>query len=296
MSEEGITSNRVRPALGDVTNQIGKRGFSSIDGFNKDEGCPLAKKGNFRKEIMDFVLKPHSEVKEPCLLGVGGNVESLTDEKDSEGVKYGCVDNDDDDDDLTPVSLSGNNEIVEVKEGEKSGLIVVAEDGLKEKADNSLGVEGGDEYCLDDLGLGKDEFLDGLRFPESQESRCGFEKCVGQKGDGVSSVFMDMIKECPCSFCIKAAYLWSDLLYQDTKGRIAAIKKSQKEAAILVHQNSRNGARDFSSNLESDLTGRWKSLFLHMEDIFVHEGSQLETSLSTLKELRDNCKTDSEKK
>ncbi|PWA98133.1 hypothetical protein CTI12_AA004270 [Artemisia annua] len=140
---------------------------------------------------------------------------------------------------------------------------------------NSLGVEGGDEYCIDDLGLGKDEFLDGSRLPESQESRCGFEKCVGQKGDGVSSMCMDMIKECPCSFCIKAAYLWSDLLYQDTKGRIAAIKKSQKEAALLVHQSSRNAVRDFSSNLESDLTGRWKSLFLHMEDIFVLESSQL---------------------
>ncbi|GKD47182.1 hypothetical protein Tco_1271827 [Tanacetum coccineum] len=67
----------------------------------------------------------------------------------------------------------------------------------------------------------KDEFLDRSRFPKSQESRCGFEKCVGQKGDGVSSVCMDMIKECPCSSCIKAAYLWSDLLYQDTKVRIA---------------------------------------------------------------------------
>ncbi|GKG60229.1 hypothetical protein Tco_0609893, partial [Tanacetum coccineum] len=85
-------------------------------------------------------LKPYSKVKEPCPLGVRGNVESLIDVKDSEGVKY------DDDDDLMPVSLSGNNEKMEVKEGKKSGLVVVAEDGLKEKAENSLGVEGGDEY------------------------------------------------------------------------------------------------------------------------------------------------------
>lgn len=166
------TWDRVRTALGDVTNQIGKkRGFSSIDGFNKDEACPLAKKANFCKE---FVLKPHSKT---------SVAESLIDDY------------------LTPVSLSGNDGIVGVEESERSDTVV---DGSKEKAENSLGVEGGDEYCLDDLGLGKDEFLDGSRFPESQESRCGFEKCVGQKGgDGVSSMCMDMIKECPCSFCIK---------------------------------------------------------------------------------------------
>ena len=156
------TSDRVRTALGDVTNQSGKRGFSSIDGFNKD---PLAKKGTFRKE---FVLKPHSKT---------SVAESLID------------------DGFTPVSLSGN---------EKIDVVAVTEEGSKEKAENSVGVEGGDEYGLDDSGLGKDEFLDGSRLPESQESRCGVEKCVGQKGgDGVSSMCMDMIKECPCSFCIK---------------------------------------------------------------------------------------------
>ena len=151
------TSDRVRTALGDVTNQSGKRGFSSIDGFNKD---PLAKKGTFRKE---FVLKPHSKT---------SVAESLID------------------DGFTPVSLSAN---------EKIDVVAVTEDGSKEKAaeNNSLGVDGGDEYYLDDLS----------RFPESQESRCGFEKCVGQKGgDGVSSMCMDMIKECPCSFCIKGMH------------------------------------------------------------------------------------------
>lgn len=60
-----------------------------------------------------------------------------------------------------------------------------------------------------------------------------------------------------------------------------AIKKSQKEATILVNRNSKDAARNFEkvSNLESDLTGRWKSLFVHMEDIFIREGTQLVSRL-----------------
>jgi hypothetical protein len=64
---------------------------------------------------------------------------------------------------------------------------------------------------------------------------------------------------------------------------VLVLKKSQKEASILVQNSSRGkeidvrglGISNKVSKLESDLTGHWKSLFLHMEDIFVNESSHL---------------------
>lgn len=302
-----------RSALSDVTNQVGKTGLSFISTSNqvlppaKKQCVTVAdtfKKQNRCKEIAECVLRPHSSneislLKEPCLPGVRKNADDSTIVvKAGDGVvRDGCLT-------MVPVDVNGPFEIVEVEDDETTNSVIVAENVSKGKAESNLGMnDDNDVVSVDNLDSGKDDCIDCLRFPESQESRCGIEKCTGQKGDGFSSMCVDMIKACSCSLCIKAAYIWSDLHYQDMKGRIAAIKKSQKEASILVHQNSRAGSSDkygqgnFEkySNLESDLTGRWKSLFLHMEDIFVREGIQLETSLSTLKELRDNYKTDSEK-
>ncbi|KAI7732624.1 hypothetical protein M8C21_032848 [Ambrosia artemisiifolia] len=188
-----------------------------------------------------------------------------------------------------PLDEDGPHGMVEAEGDGTTDSIVVPQVGLKlnTMVGNDLGVDDGNAVSL----------LDGSGVLQSQESRCGFQRCVGQKGDKSSSACMDMIKTCTCSFCRKAACLWSDIYSQDIKGRINAIKKSQKQASILVDRNSMNGSRNFGKvpNSESDLTGRWKSLFLHMENVFVHEGTQLETSLSTLKNLVDDCKTNSEK-
>lgn len=62
-----------------------------------------------------------------------------------------------------------------------------------------------------------------------------------------------------------------------------ALKKSQKETNTLVHKNCSEKETDIdsqgnpieSSRLESDLSGHWRSLFCRMEDILVHESSQL---------------------
>ncbi|KAI3669280.1 hypothetical protein L6452_40509 [Arctium lappa] len=341
MSEEIPSDGDYKPrsALGDVTNQVGKRGFSFIststgaksgDGYKKDEGFQFAKKEclrvdnykkeNFHKEITECVLRTHSrikgnmvdsiskityEAKEPCTSDVRKNATSSIAVKTGNAVRESCTSTP-----MIPTSTSdrlGPHVIIETNEDdERSDSAFVPENASNEKVENSFGMDDDDDAnpSLENLELSKDEYLDCSRLPESQESRCGLERCIGQKGDGFSNMCMDLIKACPCSFCMKAAYIWSDLHYQDIKGRIAAIKKSQKETSILVNQNSRDGAKgkygqgsfEKFSNLESDLTGRWMSLFLHMEDIFVREGSQLERSLSTLKELRDNCKTDSEKR
>ena len=67
-----------------------------------------------------------------------------------------------------------------------------------------------------------------------------------------------------------------------------ALKKSQKEANSLAQKSCREketgthsqGDTSKSSKLESDLTGQWKSLFCHMEDILVRESNQLVSVIS----------------
>ncbi|KAB5548141.1 hypothetical protein DKX38_011547 [Salix brachista] len=144
------------------------------------------------------------------------------------------------------------------------------------------------------------------RLPNSQGVKSfELEKCTTLKGDVCANLNAgaDMLKACSCSFCLKAAYIWSDLYYQDIKGRQSALRKSQKEAGILVNKYSRGKQTDIHSQvnsnkslkLESDLTDHWRSLFRHMEDMFANESSQLQAGYVTLKDLRDNCKIDLER-
>lgn len=144
------------------------------------------------------------------------------------------------------------------------------------------------------------------RLPKTQSSRSlELESCVGFKNDGCSnlSVDGDLLKSCSCSFCLKAAHIWSDLHYQDIKGRLAVLKKSQKEANSLAQKMGREkqvnvpdqGNDNRSSKLEFDLMNQWRSLFLNMEDIFVRESNQLQGSYVVLKDLREKCKMDLEK-
>ncbi|XP_050204392.1 uncharacterized protein LOC126654541 [Mercurialis annua] len=145
------------------------------------------------------------------------------------------------------------------------------------------------------------------KLPMSRGSSRSFEldRCTALKRDGCAnlSAGADLLKACSCSFCLKAAYIWADLNYQDVKGRIAALKKSQKETSILVNKYARGKQTDVlgqansgkSSQLESDLTSQWRSLFHHMEDIFVHESNQLQGGFVALKDLREHCKMDLEK-
>ncbi|KAF8080620.1 hypothetical protein N665_0932s0020 [Sinapis alba] len=113
----------------------------------------------------------------------------------------------------------------------------------------------------------------------------------------------DLIKSCSCSFCLKAAYIWSDLHYQDIKGRLSALKKSQKVASNLIQRNDKEKPKDLhallnsvgAAKLESDLMGQWRSLFLSMGDILAHESNHLQNSFMTMKDLREDCKIDLER-
>lgn len=72
--------------------------------------------------------------------------------------------------------------------------------------DKDIGEDDENELGEDYMDSTKSEFTDYLRFPESQESRSSdLERCVGNKGDGLSDspVGVDLIKACSCSFCTK---------------------------------------------------------------------------------------------
>ncbi|KAJ0236496.1 hypothetical protein HA466_0257880 [Hirschfeldia incana] len=101
----------------------------------------------------------------------------------------------------------------------------------------------------------------------------------------------DELRSCSCSFCLKAAYIWSDLNYQDIKGRLSVLKKSQKEASSLIQRNGKGEPTD----VEFDVMGQWTSLFLNMDDILARESSRLQDSFVAMKELRENCKIDLER-
>uniref|UniRef100_A0A0D9VL50 Uncharacterized protein n=1 Tax=Leersia perrieri TaxID=77586 RepID=A0A0D9VL50_9ORYZ len=112
----------------------------------------------------------------------------------------------------------------------------------------------------------------------------------------------DPTKSCACSFCLKAAFMWTDLNYQDSKGRLAALKKSIKFARSL---GVRSQGNEYAGNagrynlkrvaeMEFELYQQQRSLFLHTENILIRESAQLHSSLVKLKELRENCKTDLE--
>ncbi|GFZ18599.1 hypothetical protein Acr_27g0003380 [Actinidia rufa] len=133
----------------------------------------------------------------------------------------------------------------------------------------------GKDVGADNPTLGKHGSVECSRLPESQGS--GYfklDKCIGLKGNGSSnsSAGVDLIKACSCSFCVKA------------------LKKSQKEASLMVERSCRGKGIDKhsqencpqSSKLESDLMSQWRSLFLHTEDILVRESSQLKNSKAKL--------------
>ncbi|KAF5191484.1 Dna-directed rna polymerase subunit beta [Thalictrum thalictroides] len=139
--------------------------------------------------------------------------------------------------------------------------------------------------------------------PSSGSKECESEKCVAfDVSSNTTTTGVDFLKTCSCSFCLKAAYIWTDLQYQDTKGRISALKKSRKDVRSVIERSCSYGGfgKNVQGNsnkptkLEHDLMSQWRSLFLHTEDVLIRENSQLQSSLQNLKDLRDHCKVDLE--
>ncbi|KAK4789562.1 hypothetical protein SAY86_016866, partial [Trapa natans] len=111
----------------------------------------------------------------------------------------------------------------------------------------------------------------------------------------------DPLNRCSCSFCLKVAYIWSDLHCQDINGRINALRKSQKEASILAQKFRKEKDMEAivshstikHSELVSNLFNQWRSLFLHMEGSLAQETNQLRADHMTLRDLGQKCKNGS---
>ncbi|XP_039774368.1 uncharacterized protein LOC120642035 isoform X4 [Panicum virgatum] len=108
-------------------------------------------------------------------------------------------------------------------------------------------------------------------------------------------------KSCACSFCLKAAFMWTDLHYQDARSRLSVLKKSIK----LARDAKKGKGNEYAANLpgynskrsvglEFELSQQQRQLFLCTENALFHESAQLHSSFVKLKELRENCKTDLE--
>ncbi|KAK8673801.1 hypothetical protein V6N13_112112 [Hibiscus sabdariffa] len=295
MSGDNFTDGipKVRPVLGDITNRSVKRGFSSISeksGFDSkgEADSQFAKQarvgaGNFINEKSE---NPQFESNPKLTPTCSGDIDTSKEGLASANDKFS--------ESKEGLELFGSEE---TKEGVAEAGHTVNENSRNEGQDLGVGR----------LASSKGGCIEWSRLPKSfSQSSKSFEleRCAGLKNDACTNLDAEgMLEACSCSFCLKAAYIWSDLHYQDVKGRIAVLKKSQKEARILVQESSKGNRADISnqgnanksSKLESDLTSQWRSLFLNMEDIFVKEGNQLQASYTALKDLRENCKIDLER-
>ncbi|GAV84741.1 hypothetical protein CFOL_v3_28183 [Cephalotus follicularis] len=296
MSGDNFTDglHKTRPVLGDLTNGPVKRGFLSTSGdlglnkFGKNVASEYGD-SSFAKQVC---LGVENMVKGKCK--TVSDVDNGNDRK----IRESCVSS----------VLVPECSTLCLKEGEGRISVDVTQR-------SNVAHKGGLVSCVgssnEDLGVGRLAWskygsIEWSRLPRSQGSRSFvLERCAGLQANGCANLNAgaDFVRACSCSFCMKAAYIWSDLHYQDIKGRIAVLKKSRKEANYLVQKNGMvkgidihvQGNSSKPLKLESDLTGQWRSLFLQMEDIFVHESSQLQASFLALKDLRENCKMDLER-
>ncbi|KAK4366766.1 hypothetical protein RND71_014646 [Anisodus tanguticus] len=337
MDEEMRCKNR--PVLGNITNQIGnKRPFSSLlgnsslkcvdrgsenvgskfvlvdDGNNAKRACvaprPCNKICSSKVDVLSGIPNIPNQNQEPNL----SRVDSST------AISQGITGDNNENRSACGSAIEKRSfEVINDMDGLVTGVPAPALSGTEnhdaapscEINEGSEGTESDtdifpnvpDEQGLDNLVMSQTGSVDFARLPESQESRVKHDTCTGrQTCENTSdlSASIESIKSCSCTFCTKAAYMWLDLHYQDTKGRISAIKKSQREASVLVERSCKGKELQMedpeknieATNLESSLMGHWKSLFQHMEHIFQHEADQLEGSLVTLTDLKERCKTE----
>ncbi|CAN8298983.1 unnamed protein product [Cochlearia groenlandica] len=274
MSEDSgrFGSEQTRLALGDLTNLRSKRGIDAIlkseDGSGKTVSHEESLRVKFSKRLCVVVDDLVKEYSGPVDTNNGFSSEFKNSSNDSEDEK-----------------THGDGKEISFESGHRDD----ARD-FKAASTTSSSSGGG--------GLA----LSVLSSETQNQQRC-FELSRCSNVNKEEHVEDDLLKSCSCSFCLKAAYIWSDLQYQDLKGRLSVLKKSQKEASLLIQRNDKERLTDLrysvnsasSANLESNLEGQWKSLFLSMGDILAHESNNLQNSFVRMKGLREDCKIDLER-
>ncbi|TVU33509.1 hypothetical protein EJB05_25332 [Eragrostis curvula] len=114
------------------------------------------------------------------------------------------------------------------------------------------------------------------------------------------------------SLSVKAASVasqWLELLHQDIRGRLAALKRSRKRVRNALHTELPYLiSTEFSSNQENESSiansseagcadkavsdahvARWRSLFVQMDKALQEEGKHLETRLKQVEEMQLSC-------
>ncbi|KAJ0260730.1 DNA-directed RNA polymerase subunit beta [Hirschfeldia incana] len=268
--ESAPPPGEIRTALRNLTNLQKKRGASSISSDEKS-GDGNSSRVDFSKRlcvVVDDLVKQNGS-------SSSSDSKCSSDEKGSGG-------------DATTVEVSKPLKEIYFEPGDR--------DGARElNTDEGL--------ALTVLSRSSDAEVKKELGRSFEMSRCSN---VNKEEEHVNVVNMgddDLIKSCSCSFCLKAAYIWSDLHYQDIKGRLSALKKSQKVASSLIQRNDQEKSKDLhalvnsvgAGKLEADLMGQWRSLFLSMGDILAHESNHLQNSFTTMKDLREDCKIDLER-
>ncbi|XP_039156226.1 uncharacterized protein LOC104415807 [Eucalyptus grandis] len=312
MSGDGFRDGR--PALGDVTNRPAKRGFSLVF----DDHLPGAKSRDGRK---------CSTGREVDRVEKGAAIPLLVKDKEARGSSpahdkfSGAGDNlfsaavhnlpsrsqellnaSHSNPKVSGIEMNAQS-VVEVGDASRDSCTsIVSTMSIQAGGQSSDGLKRGPQNGK--LASNASGSIEWSRLPNSQGLK-NFEliRCQTSEGNGRDNLCAeeDPLKSCCCSFCLKAAHMWSDLHYQDIKGRITAVSKSRKEASSLAQKIGTvkdvihvPGNSDNSPNLEYALTNQWRSLFLHMEDILVHEGRELQSSYCELKDMREKCKMDLE--
>ncbi|KAK4773782.1 hypothetical protein SAY87_028801 [Trapa incisa] len=183
----------------------------------------------------------------------------------------------------------------------KRGISLILDDAASRSRQTKEGVETGmpenvvpaeDKECQVEIATPEimGNFIPGgcfshaLRQVDRDLGTCKFLK---DSDNHCTSQTNDPLNRCSCSFCLKVAYIWSDLHCQDINGRINALRKSQKEASILAQKFRKEKDMEAivshstikHSELVSNLFNQWRSLFLHMEGSLAQEINQLVSSL-----------------
>ncbi|KAL6526888.1 hypothetical protein OROGR_015978 [Orobanche gracilis] len=97
------------------------------------------------------------------------------------------------------------------------------------------------------------------------------------------------------SLSFKAASVasqWLELLNQDIRGRLAALRRSKRRVrAVITTELPDLMSREFPSNLERDSqhAARWSTMFGQMEKGLSEEESHLESWLNQVKEMQLHC-------
>ncbi|KAL6531155.1 hypothetical protein OROHE_014224 [Orobanche hederae] len=99
------------------------------------------------------------------------------------------------------------------------------------------------------------------------------------------------------SLSVKAASVasqWLELLNQDIRGRLAALRRSKRRVrAVITTELPDLISREFSSNLERDSqhAARWSTMFAQMDKGLSEEESHLESWLNQVKEMQLHCES-----